>query len=145
MIKKDKYLSILEDWHMSFINNDTSSIECINNNLEKDRDVLFLYHNRKPVINNINKNQYGFVEKKGVHKIHSINEYINPGILLCKRFFYTDYITLDFVKLKLYLSIKDKVAENAKINLLVETIIIALLFSSSKVKSIGYYNLNIIK
>lgn len=109
-VKRDKYLLILEDWHTSFNDLDTTRIDCINNRLKEDKDILFLYHMHKPVISNL--------EKEG-----------NPGNIIAAKFFYTDYITVDFPQLKLYLSIRDVIIESAKINLLLETIIITLLIA----------------
>jgi len=107
--QKQKYVSVMQEWHRSLSPFDTERIQKLQFLLEEDKNVLFMYHIGNALINNLGE------------------EGVSPAQIIPDRFLYTDFKVLNYLNFKLWYSVKEVLIDNAKINLLIEVIIIALL------------------
>lgn len=107
--RNDNIYSIIEDWKESLKKRDLERIKNLNFLFEEDKNILFIYYRRRPIVNHL--------DKPG-----------KPENIIPKKYFYTDYkILRHFDVFKIYYSIEDIVAENARVNLLIETLIVFLI------------------
>ncbi len=109
-LKKQQYVTILQDWYTSIRKRDAERVRYLNTRLKEDPDALYMYQRGQTAVNNLGEDSA-------------------PAKVIPKRFFYTDYKVLNYLSFKLWYSIRDIVADNARINLLIETIIVLLIIS----------------
>lgn len=109
-IRKQTYVSLLQDWYKSLRRRDIERVRYLNTRLKEDPNVLYLYQMGQTVVNNLGENK-------------------PPTTIIKKRYFYTDFKVLNYLNFKLWYSIRDIVADDARVSLLVETIIIALILA----------------
>ncbi len=108
--KNERYINALQEWYYSIRKRNFSRINFIKTYLKEDKDVLFLYFMGTPVINNIGEGE-------------------KPEKVIPEKYFYTDYRVINYLNFKMWYSIIDIIKINAGINLLIETIIVALVIS----------------
>ncbi len=107
--QKDKYVSIIREWHLNLGLSDTDKVEKLEYLLKKDHNILYMYHMGETVINNIGM--------PGT----------TPAMIVPGKFLYTDFKVLNYLDFILWYSVKDVLIDNAKVNFLIEIIIIVLL------------------
>jgi len=107
-LRTQKYIVLLQDWYRSIRKNDFERIKYLNFTIKNDPNVLYMYSMGRPVINNL-----------------GIND--SPYNIIPQKYLYTDYKVLRYLKFKLWYSIKDIVKNDAKINLMVESMIVILI------------------
>ena len=109
-IKDKRYTSELKDWYVAMKGMDAPRAEFINKVLAEDHDILYLYHGGRTVINNLG-------EGKG------------PETDIHGKWFYTDYKVKNLFGFKLYYSIRDIEETDARIYLMINTIIIFVMLA----------------
>lgn len=109
-IRKQMYVSLLQDWYKSLRKRNIERIRYLNTRLKEDPNVLYLYQMGRTVVNNLGENK-------------------PPATVIKKKYFYTDFKVLNYLNFKLWYSIRDIVADDARVSLLVETIIVTLIIA----------------
>ncbi len=109
--RNKKYIKILQEIYINQKLRNSERVTFLNNLLKEDKNVLIWYNKGNIIINHI-----GNTDKDIIKKL--INKYL-----------YSDYKVINFLNMKLYISLRDIVENDARINLLLETIIISLVIS----------------
>lgn len=107
--QKQEYISIMQEWHLCLGLSDTKKIEKLKYLLKKDHNILYMYHIGETIINNLG------------------TQGVTPARIMPDKFLYTDFKVLNYLDFKLWYSVKDVLIDNAKVNFLIEIIIIVLL------------------
>ena len=107
--KQMAYSSLLQNWKKSIQTRDSKAIAYYKMKVKEDKNILYLFQGSNTVVNKIG----------------------NTDIIdfLKNHYFYTDYKTISSFGFKLYYTIQDVDQENARINLLIETIIVITILS----------------
>ncbi len=108
--KISSYKSVLNNWYLSVRKRDIESVKFYNKLLDYDKDVLYMNHMGRSVINHLNSKK-------------------SPFVVIPEKYFYTDYKIINYLNFKLYVSIRDIVKQDAKVSLLIETIIVVMIIS----------------
>jgi hypothetical protein len=103
--KQKVYTGVLQDWYQSMYQNDMARLEHLKQRLQEDPDVLYVYNGATTLVNNLTTDE-------------------PPAVYFPKNWFYTDYKILTYHGIKLYYSNRDVERNNAKVNLLLETIVV---------------------
>ena len=118
-IQKNLYKGILQDWYQSMYQGDEKRLEYILTKMKDDPNVLYFFNGGAMLVNNT-----------------ASEEPVNLHLL--KRWFYSDYKFLTYQTLKIYYSTRSVEKDNAKVNLLLETLVVVqilvLLFFGFKLK-----------
>lgn len=107
-LKNQKYVALLQDWYNSYRRGNINRINYLSTTFQEDKDVLYLYQTGRTAVNHLGSSE-------------------PPSKVIPNTYFYTDYKVLKYLQFKLYYSIREIVKENARINLLIETIIIVMI------------------
>jgi len=107
--KQMTYSSLLQNWKKSIQTRDSQAIAYYKMKVKEDKNILYLFQGSNTIVNKIG----------------------NTDIVdfLKNHYFYTDYKTISSFGFKLYYTVQDIDQENARINLLIETIIVITILS----------------
>jgi len=109
-IKKQVYVDIARDWYKSLRQYNMKRITYLSQKLAEDKNVIYAYSSGRTVVNHLGDNA-------------------SPAKVIPQKYFYTDYKVLNYLGFKIWYSIHDIVIDNARINFLIETIIVVLIIS----------------
>ncbi len=108
--KLTKYKNILNIWYLDIRKRNIENIKFYKKLLDYDKNVIYLNY-------------------MGMSMVNHLNTKSDPFLEIPKKYFYTDYKVLNHLNFKLYISLRDEIALDARVNLLLETIIIVMIFS----------------
>ena len=109
-IRTNYYASMLKEDYKAMMHRDKNMIRYFHSMLNDDKNVIYMFNNMGQTV------------------VNHIGEY-QPGKYIPSNYFYTDFKVLNMFKFKLWVSTLDITKNNARINLLLETLIIVLIFS----------------
>lgn len=107
--KQMTYSSLLKNWKKSIQTRDSKAIAYYKMKVKEDKNILYLFQGSNTIVNKIGTT--------------------NIIDFLKNHYFYTDYKTISSFGFKLYYTVQDIDQENARINLLIETIIVITILS----------------
>ncbi len=115
-LKKQKYITVLQEWYTAVKKRDIEKVRYLNQIMKDDKDILYLFFMGREAVNHLGEGS-------------------KPGKAIPKKYFYTDYKVINYPNatfFKLWYSIEDVIKNNARVNLMIETIIIALIIALLK-------------
>ena len=106
--QNQKYVSIINEWHNSASDAEAEKLEYL---LKRDKNTLYIYYIGDTIVNNLGAKD------------------ALPNKIIPAKFLYTDFEVLKYRNFTVWYSVKETLADNSKINLLIELIIIVLLIA----------------
>lgn len=103
--RRAEYAAVLEDWYKGMSRGDVGRLEMLRSRLKDDPRVIYFYVAGATVVDNSVSGE-------------------PPSVYLPRRWFFTDYRMVSFQQLRLYYSVKPEETLNARVNLLLETIVV---------------------
>lgn len=100
-----EYGMVLEEWYRGMTAGDVAKLEFLRDRLRQDPRVIYFYTGGTLLVDNSGSSE-------------------PPEVHLPRRWFFTEYQTTTFQQLRIYYSVKPEEELNARVNLLLETIVV---------------------